>query len=139
MDVSLFNGNIVIDVGLSIYTDPYNPSRPLCVRDQDQGLFIPMVCHGHSVDFFFYEPDCDDVLTVISYGSKNIIYLGPDIKFSLDTINKELATILASAYFWEEAVIDASDGPYWAHIDPDYLTLARVSTALSPRHSMEAM
>eukprot|EP00957_Ditylum_brightwellii_P032284 2445875-Ditylum_brightwellii.AAC.1 len=106
MDVSLFNGNIARNAGLSIYTDPYDPSQPLGIRDEDWGLFIPMVHHLNSVGFCCYKPDCDDVLTAISYSNKSIIYIGPDVDFSPDTINKELATILASAYFLEEALVN---------------------------------
>eukprot|EP00957_Ditylum_brightwellii_P083093 6316357-Ditylum_brightwellii.AAC.1 len=97
MHVSLFNENVERDVGLSICTDPYDPSQVLGIHDQERGLFIPMVQCGNLVGFCCYKPDHDDV--AISSGSKNNIYLHPDIEFSPDIINKELAIILASAYF----------------------------------------
>mgnify|MGYP001801849192 CR=1 FL=1 len=81
MEHSLFNGNIVRDSGLDLCTDPYDPHRELGIRDRDRGLFVPLQRRGNFIGIETLKPDPDDVLTAITNGDRNVIYLDPTDEF----------------------------------------------------------
>ena len=62
MEISLFNGNIVQDVGIQLCTDPYNPHCDLIMHDQGWGLVILLQCRGNFIGICTYKPNHDNVL-----------------------------------------------------------------------------
>ena len=141
METLLFNANIAWDVGLELCTDPHDLYCELGIWDQDRGLHIPLQQHGNFIGLHLYKLNPDDVLTVMSNGDQNVVYLNPHDKYELLTqlVGDMSDSITVSG-------LDSRDMPHChcnqcGEVGTDYLTLCQLSSLLDPTifaHSMVA-
>ena len=130
---SLFNGNILRDVGIELCTDPHNPYHEHSMWDRAWGLHVPLQRRGNFIGLRSYKLDRDEVLQAMANGDRKIIYLDPHDDYEPTIHNtdepKEIAPISGIDVKDTSACCQCDQ---CGQVDTDYLSLSDISTSLDP-------